>query len=266
MEAQRRRRSTGPAEAQGSHNREMPKPCDSRNEVDFARRLGNGPYRGTDLERASMAAEWQQVQGIVNSGLVTRCRGADCRGDRASPVGRGVQTEQQGEMSLWEDEMAGVDWRRRQLRIAQAQRGKKLAGQGEGKHSHVCFAEPGWAPPVRGCSLGADKLYRHPDTDGWNGSGYSIGHLPPIPLSPRASNRPGTRLSRRENSTFPASDPAKLYSAVRSLSSGPLNSTNSTNFKSWLCALPGTEKTWILSHADQSEPLVSAVLTLVSLT
>ena len=48
--------------------------------------------------------------------------GADCRGDLASPVGCGVQeTKQRGEISLWENEMAGVDWRRRQVRIAQAQ-------------------------------------------------------------------------------------------------------------------------------------------------
>jgi len=57
MEAQRRRCSTEPGEAQRSHSRKMPKCCDFRNEVDFARQLGNGPYKGTDLERASMAAE-----------------------------------------------------------------------------------------------------------------------------------------------------------------------------------------------------------------
>lgn len=57
MEAQRRKYSTEHGEAQGSHCREMPKRCDFRNEVDFARQLGNGPYKGTALERASMAAE-----------------------------------------------------------------------------------------------------------------------------------------------------------------------------------------------------------------
>lgn len=123
--------------------------------------------------------------------------------------------------------MAGVDWRRRQLRTAQAQRGKKLAGQGEGKHTHVGYAQPGWAPPVRGPSLGADKLSRHPDPDGRSGLGYSIGHLPPVPLSPRASNRPGTRLSRRENSTFPASDPGKLLCSQASVLWSPqLNKFN----------------------------------------
>ena len=52
--------------------------------------------------------------------MVTRCGGvfgADPRGGLASPEGRGAQeTEQRGETSFWEDEMAGVDWGRRQLR------------------------------------------------------------------------------------------------------------------------------------------------------
>lgn len=44
---------------------------------------------------------------------MTRCggvSGADCRGDPASPEGRGAQeTEQRGETSLWEDGRGGLE-------------------------------------------------------------------------------------------------------------------------------------------------------------
>lgn len=171
---------------------------------------------------------------------MTRCdgvSGADRRGGLAFPEGRGAQeTEQRGETSLWEDGRGGLE-KEAAEGLPSTMRRSWEAGESwdsrRKKNTHMHVMWPGWTPPVRGRLLGADKLSRQPDTDGCSGTGYSVGPVPPISLPPRASNGPGTRLGRRENSTFPAPGPAKLHSADGTPYSSPLNSTNSTNLESW---------------------------------
>ena len=67
---------------------------DFRNEVDFARQLGNGPYKGTDLDQhgSRMTASSRHWEFRTHD----KVSGADCRGDLASPVGCGYRRQSSG--------------------------------------------------------------------------------------------------------------------------------------------------------------------------